>query len=92
MQRLLECLLRVDTGVVQFGDDWPGMFFRGDEAIGKASELRLLAAHIRAGMTGVDVPKYLDRLADEFESCSIDKIGKVPRAQQPVGHTTVRSP
>jgi hypothetical protein len=24
---------RVETGAVQFGDDWPGLFLRGDEAI-----------------------------------------------------------
>jgi hypothetical protein len=23
---------RVETGVVQFGDDWPGVFIRGDDA------------------------------------------------------------
>ena len=23
---------RVETGVVQFGDDWPGVFIRGDAA------------------------------------------------------------
>jgi hypothetical protein len=23
---------RVETGVVQFGDDWPGVFIRGDNA------------------------------------------------------------
>lgn len=25
-------LPRVETGPVQFGDDWPGVFFRGDNA------------------------------------------------------------
>lgn len=25
-------LQRVETGVVQFGDDWPGVFIRGDNA------------------------------------------------------------
>jgi len=25
-------LSRVETGVVQFGDDWPGVFIRGDNA------------------------------------------------------------
>lgn len=25
---------RVDTGPVQFGDDWPGVFIRGDEVSG----------------------------------------------------------
>lgn len=25
---------RVETGPVQFGDDWPGVFIRGDDAAG----------------------------------------------------------
>jgi hypothetical protein len=25
-------LTRVETGAVQFGDDWPGLFIRGDNA------------------------------------------------------------
>jgi hypothetical protein len=24
--------IRVETGVTQFGDDWPGVFIRGDDA------------------------------------------------------------
>lgn len=31
---------RVETGPVQFGDDWPGVFIRGDEALHMALRLR----------------------------------------------------
>ncbi len=31
---------RVETGVVQFGDDWPGIFIRGDACHGEAWALR----------------------------------------------------
>lgn len=31
---------RVETGVVQFGDDWPGVFIRGDNALHYAENLR----------------------------------------------------
>lgn len=31
---------RVETGPVQFGDDWPGIFIRGDNAFGYAMELQ----------------------------------------------------
>lgn len=31
---------RVETGVVQFNDDWPGVFIRGDCAFGYAMYLR----------------------------------------------------
>lgn len=31
---------RVETGPVQFGNDWPGIFIRGDNAYGYAMELQ----------------------------------------------------
>lgn len=31
--RLPEQTPRVESGVMQFGDDWPGVFFRGDDAL-----------------------------------------------------------
>ena|SRR5579859_2565491 len=31
---------RVETGPIRFGDDWPGVFFRGDNAL-------MFAAHLR---------------------------------------------
>jgi len=31
---------RVETGVVQFGDDWPGLFIRGDDCFRYALSLR----------------------------------------------------
>lgn len=31
---------RVETGVVQFGNDWPGVFIRGDNALGYALALQ----------------------------------------------------
>lgn len=31
---------RIETGVVQFGDDWPGIFIRGDNAFGMAMSLK----------------------------------------------------
>jgi len=33
---------RVDTGAVQFGEDWPGVFIRGDKANHIAATLRRL--------------------------------------------------
>lgn len=31
---------RLESGVVQFGDDWPGVFFRGDDAFHYAQQVR----------------------------------------------------
>jgi len=33
---------RVETGPVQFGDDWPGTFIRGDNAFGYAMHLEII--------------------------------------------------
>lgn len=33
---------RVETGPIQFGEDWPGIFIRGDAAIFFAMHLRTL--------------------------------------------------
>lgn len=54
---------RVETGVVQFGDDWPGIFIRGDNALEysfaidyfdkdpiQAGQLKLLGALLRSCM------------------------------------------
>ncbi len=32
---------RVETGAVQFGDDWPGVFIRGDNAFGYMLNLQV---------------------------------------------------
>ena len=45
---------RVETGAVQFGDDWPGLFIRGDNAFA-------LAMHIDA------IERALKGDSDEFE-------------------------
>lgn len=38
---LPEPTVRVETGVTQFGEDWPGVFIRGDDAFHYASHLDL---------------------------------------------------
>jgi hypothetical protein len=37
---------RVPTGALQFGDDWPGVFIRGDEAMAYASIVRRVAPEL----------------------------------------------
>lgn len=36
---------RVESGPVQFGDDWPGVFIRGDDAGVWAMQLKLIIEH-----------------------------------------------
>jgi len=44
---------RVETGPIQFGDDWPGTFIRGDNAFAHAMNLQVaLAALETSGDAG----------------------------------------
>lgn len=38
---------RAETGRMQFGVDWPGIFIRGDQALGFAGALRSIIALVR---------------------------------------------
>lgn len=40
---------RVESGTIQFGDDWPGVFIRGDQAA-------YLAMHLRDNIEGNVTP------------------------------------
>jgi hypothetical protein len=40
---------RVETGPIQFGDDWPGTFIRGDNAFHYAFHLKLLLDNMAGG-------------------------------------------
>ena len=46
---------RIETGVVQFGDDWPGVFLRGDTACH-------YAVVIQQVIDNVDKNGYIDAL------------------------------
>lgn len=41
--------MRPETGPMQFGNDWPGVFIRGDDAFGMAMYLRALIESIPPG-------------------------------------------
>jgi hypothetical protein len=58
---------RMETGPLQIGEDWPGIFIRGDEAIGLALRIDFhLAAH-----PNCEIYKILDSLADLLDSCNV---------------------
>ncbi len=70
---------RVETGPVQFGDDWPGVFIRGDNAL-------YYAMLIRASLKMFDM-EFLPRLqmqdlADILSSCDAYK-GDSEAKEQP---------
>lgn len=73
---------RVETGVVQFGDDWPGVFLRGDDAylrygsaalIG-AEELRTRAKESRAS------GDFAGELFWKLEASALQALGKLLRS------------
>lgn len=45
---------RIETGPVQFGDDWPGSFFRGDNASFLALDIRHVMALLEKWRTDRD--------------------------------------
>ena len=56
-------LLRVETGAVQFGDDWPGLFIRGDNALAQMIWIRSLC-ELLADHPDPTVVDNLDRLKE----------------------------
>ena len=67
----MEASARVSTGPLKLGEDWPGIFIRGDEALGMASDMKNLADAIERGDEVVikSSPKYLRRIASFLEAC-----------------------
>lgn len=52
---------RVPTGALQFRDDWPGLFLRGDDAIGLMLSIRHLSERL-ADNADLVVASALSRL------------------------------
>jgi hypothetical protein len=57
---------RIETGPLKIGDDWTGIFIRGDEAIGIASTLKLIIA---SGLLTEISNRCLDQIADDLMAC-----------------------
>jgi len=60
---------RAETGPMSFGDDWPGVFIRGDNALMYATNLRLLMHELPEDKFLKDV---LTGLHDLLRSCCVD--------------------
>jgi hypothetical protein len=54
------------TGAMQFQDDWPGLFIRGDDAISLLGELRRLEPLLRE-KCGTGLPWKLSEVAAMIE-------------------------
>lgn len=63
-------LRRLETGAVQFGNDWPGVFIRGDEAIGLAASIDAAQCNDMLPCNGPGAV-LLQRVIDLLNSCSV---------------------
>jgi hypothetical protein len=62
---------RLETGPMQFSDDWPGVFVRGDDALGYALALRRAVERlVEIDSPSVDVAKLAD-LVELLGSCRV---------------------
>jgi hypothetical protein len=70
---------RVESGAVQFDDDWPGVFIRGDEACYFAHLLGMWKQCVERGepMPGL-YAMQLDRLAELLDECNMTKQEPTP--------------
>lgn len=65
--------MRLETGVVQEGDDWPGVFIRGDNAFAFRMAIDNVLGRLPIGATVGDMvsTKSLEELRDWLASCDV---------------------
>lgn len=84
---------RVETGPVQFGDDWPGLFVRGDNAFALTLHIRRLAERLK-GHSDAAVADSLQHLEDVAETIEREVIvhptPHQPERWHPVGPPSVQ--
>lgn len=67
---------RAETGPMRFGDDWPGVFIRGDNALAFANLLTSVLADQRANQPTAEwATLMLTGLRDLLRSCSVGDTG-----------------
>ena len=65
---------RIETGPLQFDDDWPGVFIRGDNALFYAGAIdRALAELAESGIGDVITCSVLKGLAKTLHSCHVNQ-------------------
>jgi len=68
---------RPETGTMQFGDDWPGVFIRGDNAFAFAMALRnALEDPTRINRDVIGTKMMLQGLADTLSSSVVGRTSK----------------
>jgi len=69
---------RAETGVMQFEDDWPGIFIRGDDALAFSQVCKALIAEYKAGDS---MPAAISRLNSLERLLAKCNASKKPEAQ-----------
>lgn len=72
---------RVESGPIQFGEDWPGVFFRGDNALFFAIAVAEATKQLRAHDASWTLLAQLEGLVRDFRACSVGNTGWPPVAQ-----------
>jgi hypothetical protein len=68
---------RVETGTVQFGDDWPGLFLRGDDCMALVADIRRMFEEIsKSGVAALGAGAKLGELMEAIEEGVIVPRGK----------------
>jgi hypothetical protein len=59
---------RVESGALQFGDDWPGLFLRGDDALNTAMQIETILKALPDAIPGVTLiaARVLSSLKDSI--------------------------
>jgi len=60
--------MRAETGPMKFGDDWTGLFIRGDNAMGYKILLDIVCSELNKDSLGVIERAQLQGLIDLFDS------------------------
>lgn len=66
---------RVETGVVRFNDDWPGVFIRGDDAFAISLALQDPSQHLRAveGLVELLAGSNMAHLAENVQRLKVSR-------------------
>ena len=70
---------RVESGPVQFGDDWPGVFLRGDNACWYGFVLKQFLESVGDGADLMQ-KAMLQGLASDLQGCDVRRLDSQPPA------------
>ncbi len=73
---------RVESGPTQFGDDWPGVFIRGDNAFQAIMTIDCVLMGQKDGEFGDFYLKQLRGLRDLLSGCILGEVGDKLREEK----------